>query len=181
MSGGVQPATDAPDTTSRSSTSACRRHSPMKAWWRRCRCAALIPTSACWFSRNGSRRVTPRNYWREIQRVCAICSRIGSPASPSSTAPCAASHRGAPQLLEAVRQLIGGRHQATVLDRLTPRECEVLELIAEGRSNSALAQHLSIAERAVEKHVSAIFSKLDLPPSQAHHRRVLVVVTYLNS
>jgi len=52
---------------------------------------------------------------------------------------------------EVVRQLIGGRHQATVLDRLTPRECEVLELIAEGRSNSALAQHLSIAERAVEK------------------------------
>ena len=43
---------------------------------------------------------------------------------------------------EVVRQLIGGRHQATVLDRLTPRECEVLELIAEGRSNSALAQHL---------------------------------------
>ena len=82
---------------------------------------------------------------------------------------------------EVVRQLIGGRHQATVLDRLTPRKCEVLELIAEGRSNSALAQHLSIAERAVEKHVSAIFSKLDLPPSQAHHRRVLAVVTYLNS
>lgn len=46
---------------------------------------------------------------------------------------------------------------------------------------SALAQHLSITERAVEKHVSAIFTKLDLPPSQAHHRRVLAVVTYLNS
>jgi len=82
---------------------------------------------------------------------------------------------------EVVRQLIGGRHQATVLDRLTPREREVLELMAEGHSNSALAQHLSITERAVEKHVSAIFSKLDLPPSQAHHRRVLAVVTYLNS
>ena len=82
---------------------------------------------------------------------------------------------------EVVRQLIGGRRQSTVLDRLTPREREVLELMAEGHSNSALAQHLSITERAVEKHVSAIFTKLDLPPSQAHHRRVLAVLTYLNS
>jgi len=81
---------------------------------------------------------------------------------------------------EVVRQLIGGRRQS-VLDRLTPREREVLELMAEGHSNSGLAQHLSISERAVEKHVSAIFTKLDLPPSQAHHRRVLAVVTYLNS
>jgi len=81
---------------------------------------------------------------------------------------------------EVVRQLIGGRRQS-VLDRLTPREREVLELMAEGHSNNALAQHLSITERAVEKHVSAIFTKLELPPSQAHHRRVLAVVTYLNS
>jgi len=80
---------------------------------------------------------------------------------------------------EVVRQLIGRRQ--SVLDRLTPREREVLELMAEGHSNSALAQHLSITERAVEKHVSAIFTKLELPPSQAHHRRVLAVVTYLNS
>lgn len=81
---------------------------------------------------------------------------------------------------EVVRQLIGGR-RATAVDRLTPRESEVLALMAEGHSNSALAQHLSITERAVEKHVSAIFAKLDLPPSQAHHRRVLAVVTYLNA
>jgi DNA-binding NarL/FixJ family response regulator len=82
---------------------------------------------------------------------------------------------------EVVRQLIGGNRKASVLDRLTPREREVLELMAEGHSNNALAQHLSITERAVEKHVSAIFTKLELPPSQAHHRRVLAVVTYLNS
>jgi DNA-binding NarL/FixJ family response regulator len=82
---------------------------------------------------------------------------------------------------EVVRQLIGNRGQSSVLDRLTPREREVLELMAEGHSNNALAQHLSITERAIEKHVSAIFTKLDLPPSQAHHRRVLAVVTYLNS
>jgi DNA-binding NarL/FixJ family response regulator len=82
---------------------------------------------------------------------------------------------------EVVRQLIGNRGQSSVLDRLTAREREVLELMAEGHSNSALAQQLSITERAIEKHVSAIFTKLDMPPSQAHHRRVLAVVTYLNS
>jgi DNA-binding NarL/FixJ family response regulator len=82
---------------------------------------------------------------------------------------------------EVVRQLMGSRSKSATLDRLTPREHEVLSLMAEGHSNSALAQHLSITERAVEKHVSAIFAKLDLPPSQAHHRRVLAVVTYLDS
>jgi DNA-binding NarL/FixJ family response regulator len=54
-------------------------------------------------------------------------------------------------------------------------------MMAECHSNRALAQHLSITKQAVEKHVSAIFTKLDLPPSQAHHRRVLAVVTFLNS
>ena len=68
-----------------------------------------------------------------------------------------------------------------VLDRLTPREREVLELMVEGHSNRALARHLSITKRAIEKHVSAIFTRLDLAPSQAHHRHVLAVVTYLNS
>ena len=82
---------------------------------------------------------------------------------------------------EVVRQLMGARRTTDALNRLTAREREVLALMAEGHSNSALAQHLSITERAVEKHVSAIFTKLDLPPSQAHHRRVLAVVTYLNS
>jgi DNA-binding NarL/FixJ family response regulator len=81
---------------------------------------------------------------------------------------------------EVVRQLMGNR-RASALDRLTDREHEVLALMAEGHSNSALGQHLSISESAVEKHVSAIFAKLDLPPSQAHHRRVLAVLTYLDS
>ncbi|MGV9803107.1 response regulator transcription factor [Mycobacterium sp. NPDC003449] len=82
---------------------------------------------------------------------------------------------------EVVRQLMGSQRGAGVLDRLTAREREVLALMAEGHSNSALAEHLSISERAVEKHVGSIFTKLDLPPSAAHHRRVLAVVTYLNS
>lgn len=82
---------------------------------------------------------------------------------------------------EVVRQLMGTRHSGDALARLTPREREVLALMAEGHSNSALAEHLSVSERAVEKHVGSIFTKLDLPPSGAHHRRVLAVVTYLNS
>ena len=56
----------------------------------------------------------------------------------------------------------------------------MLALMAEGNSNSGLAQHLSVTERAVEKHVSSIFVKLGLPPSQTHHRRVLAVLRYLN-
>lgn len=82
---------------------------------------------------------------------------------------------------EVVRQLMGSRRGANALDRLTPREREVLALMAAGHSNSALASQLLVTERAVEKHVSSIFAKLELPPSQAHHRRVLAVVTYLNS
>ncbi|MCV7287931.1 response regulator transcription factor [Mycolicibacterium wolinskyi] len=82
---------------------------------------------------------------------------------------------------EVVRQLMGARRGVDVLDRLTAREREVLALMAEGHSNSGLADKLSISERAVEKHVTSIFAKLNLPPSQAHHRRVLAVVTYLNS
>lgn len=81
---------------------------------------------------------------------------------------------------EVVRQLMG-KHRASALDRLTTREHEVLALMAEGHSNNALGQQLSITESAVEKHVSAIFTKLDLPPSTAHHRRVLAVLTYLDS
>ncbi|MBO0678432.1 response regulator transcription factor [Mycolicibacterium sp. S2-37] len=82
---------------------------------------------------------------------------------------------------EVVRQLFGRRRTSDAMDRLTAREREVLAMMAEGHSNSALAQHLSITERAIEKHVSSIFAKLDLPTSHAHHRRVLAVVTYLNS
>ncbi|BBX89904.1 response regulator transcription factor [Mycolicibacterium boenickei] len=82
---------------------------------------------------------------------------------------------------EVVRQLMGTRSGGDALARLTPREREVLALMAEGHSNSGLAEHLSVSERAVEKHIGSIFTKLDLPPSTAHHRRVLAVVTYLNS
>lgn len=81
---------------------------------------------------------------------------------------------------EVVTQLLGARrHDA--LDTLTPRERAVLAMMAEGRSNTAIAAALVVTERAVEKHVSNIFAKLDLPPSDADNRRVLAVPRYLDS
>ena len=81
---------------------------------------------------------------------------------------------------EAVAQLLGGRGEGSVLDELTPREREVLGLMAEGRTNHAIADRLVVTEGAVEKHVSNIFGKLGLPPSDADHRRVLAVLAFLN-
>ena len=66
------------------------------------------------------------------------------------------------------------------LDRLSPREREVLELMAEGRSNAAIAARLVVTERAVAKHTASIFTKLDLQPSDDDNRRVLAVLAYLN-
>ena len=65
------------------------------------------------------------------------------------------------------------------LSTLTPRELEVLELIAEGRTNKAIADRLEISQRAVTKHVTSIFTKLDLPPGEDDHRRILAVLTFL--
>jgi DNA-binding NarL/FixJ family response regulator len=82
---------------------------------------------------------------------------------------------------EAVRQLVGARPNQGPLAELTPRERDVLELIAEGRSNSAIAHELVVSDGAVEKHVSNIFTKLDLPPTEHDHRRVLAVLRWLES
>jgi DNA-binding NarL/FixJ family response regulator len=80
-----------------------------------------------------------------------------------------------------VSELVGRRRQDDPLDQLTPREREVLELMAEGRSNQAIADRLYVTLRAVEKHVTSIFSKLDLPASTDDHRRVLAVLLYFRS
>ncbi|MBF6359498.1 response regulator transcription factor [Nocardia farcinica] len=77
---------------------------------------------------------------------------------------------------EVVSQLMGASRQQDHLARLTPREREVLELMAQGLSNNAIAASLTVTERAVEKHIGNIFTKLDLPPSDTHHRRVLAVL-----
>lgn len=82
---------------------------------------------------------------------------------------------------EVVAQLLGRRRRDDPLDALTPREREVLGHMAEGRSNSAIAAELVVTERAVEKHVTSIFGKLDLPPAAQDHRRVLAVLRYLGA
>jgi DNA-binding NarL/FixJ family response regulator len=82
---------------------------------------------------------------------------------------------------EVVTQILGASRRNDGLGTLTAREHDVLALMAEGRSNGAIAQILVVSERAVEKHVSNIFSKLGLPPSDADHRRVLAVLRYLES
>ena len=80
-----------------------------------------------------------------------------------------------------VSQLVGRRRRDDPLGELTPREREVLELMAEGRSNHAIAEQLVVTERAVEKHVTSIFAKLKLPAASEDHRRVLAVLAYLRS
>lgn len=80
---------------------------------------------------------------------------------------------------EVVRQLL--RHRRDPLQHLTPREREVLALIAEGRSNGAIARELVVSEAAVGKHIGGIFTKLNLPPTDQSHRRVLAVLTYLRA
>lgn len=80
---------------------------------------------------------------------------------------------------EVIARLLARTGQDGPLTRLSPREREVLELMAEGRSNAAIAQRLFVTERAITKHTSTIFAKLDLQPSDDDNRRVLAVLAYL--
>ncbi|MFN8027931.1 MAG: response regulator transcription factor [Acidimicrobiia bacterium] len=82
---------------------------------------------------------------------------------------------------EVVSQLLARSRRRDPLETLTPRERTVLSLMAEGRSNTAIAQALVVSDGAVEKHVSNIFLKLDLPPAAEDHRRVLAVLRWLES
>jgi len=82
---------------------------------------------------------------------------------------------------EVVAQLLTRSRRREPLAQLTPREREVLSLMAEGRSNTGIAQQLVISDGAVEKHITSILTKLDLPVSDTEHRRVLAVLTYLRN
>jgi DNA-binding NarL/FixJ family response regulator len=82
---------------------------------------------------------------------------------------------------EVVAQLLARTRRRDPLERLSPREREVLGLMAEGRTNGAIARQLVVSDGAVEKHVSNIFTKLDLPPTDNDHRRVLAVLRWLET
>jgi DNA-binding NarL/FixJ family response regulator len=81
---------------------------------------------------------------------------------------------------EVVAQLLVRSRRADPLAGLTPRETDVIRLMAEGRSNAGIAAELVVSEGAVEKHVSSIFAKLGLPPAEQDHRRVLAVLRWLD-
>ena len=80
---------------------------------------------------------------------------------------------------EVVAQMLGRHRHEGPLDALTPRERQVLGLMAEGRTNHAIAQELFVSDRAVERHLTSIFNKLDLPTGENDHRRVLAVLAHL--
>ncbi|QHC21196.1 response regulator transcription factor [Streptomyces sp. GS7] len=82
---------------------------------------------------------------------------------------------------DVVGHLFGASRRARSLDALTPREREVLSLMAQGRTNHSIATALTVTGRAVEKHIANIFGKLDLPPSETDHRRVMAVLRYLEA
>jgi DNA-binding NarL/FixJ family response regulator len=82
---------------------------------------------------------------------------------------------------EVISQILARRARRSPLAELTPREREVLSLMAEGRTNAAIARRLTVTTKAVSKHIARIFDKLGLEPSDDDHRRVLAVLAYLNS
>jgi DNA-binding NarL/FixJ family response regulator len=82
---------------------------------------------------------------------------------------------------DVIGQLLARSTKDSPVSRLTPRESEVLGLMAEGRSNAAIASALFVTEKAVSKHTNNIFAKLDLPPSEDDNRRVMAVLTYLSA
>ena len=82
---------------------------------------------------------------------------------------------------EVVSQILVRSHRRQVLDQLTPRERDVLQLMAEGKTNSAIATTLHISTGSAEKHIASIFTKLDLAPDESENRRVLAVLRYLES
>jgi DNA-binding NarL/FixJ family response regulator len=91
----------------------------------------------------------------------------------------AVGHGGSVLDPEVVSQLLRRRRADDPLERLTARERQVLGLMAQGRSNAAVARELVVTERAIEKHVTSIFGKLELPATEDSHRRVLAVLAYL--
>ena len=173
----------APARRGASSTSGCRRPSPTRACAPRSSCAGPTRAWRCsCFSQYVETSYATELLARPARPASATCSRTGWPTSASSSTRSAGSPRAAPRWTrEVVAQLLAASRHAGDLDPLTPREHEVLALMAEGRSNAGIAAALVVTEGAVEKHVASIFAKLDLPACQTDHRRVLAVLRYLGS
>ena len=144
------------------------------------RSAPSCPTSACSCSPSTSRSTTPsqlladgaegvgyllKDRIADVDRFVDAVRRVGDGGSVLDP--------------EVVAHMLGRRERDGPLDTLTEREREVLGLMAEGRTNRAIAGELSVSERAVERHVTAIFAKLDLTAGAGDHRRVLAVLAYL--
>ena len=135
---------------------------------------------ACSCSPSTSSRATRWSSSPTAPRASATCSRTASPTSTSSPPPSAASPRAAPRSTRpSSASSSAGTAATTRSPDLSPREREVLELMAEGRSNQAIAERLFVTLRAVEKHVTSIFVKLRLPATPEDHRRVLAVLALL--
>ena len=159
----------------------CRRVSRTRVSrppWRR---GARNPTSRCWLSQYGEER-----YGRELLESGAegtgylLKDRVADVGEFVSALEEVGSG-GTVLDPEVVGQLLARRRRDDDLSSLTPREREVLALVAEGRTNHAIASTLFVTEGAVEKHVKSIFGKLGLAQSEADHRRVLAVLAYLRS
>ena len=103
-----------------------------------------------------------------------MCPRSLRPSRSSAVvAPCS--------IQKWFRRSLVRSHRRTVLDELTPREREVLQLMAEGKTNSAIASALHISVGSAEKHIASIFTKLDFAPDESENRRVLAVLRFLES
>ena len=124
---------------------------------------------------------TPASCWPTGPAGSATCSRTASSTSSSSSTRCARSPAAARRWIpRSSRSCSRRRATDKPIASLTPREREVLGLMAEGRSNAAIAARMVITEKAVSKHTNSIFTRLGLPPSEDDNRRVLAVLAYLD-
>ena len=123
----------------------------------------------------------PATCWPVARVRSATCSRTGSPTSTRSWRSVERVAAGGTVLdPKVVAALVNGAARPRPLARLTAREQEVLALMAEGRSNAAIAARMFVTEKAVGKHTNNIFAKLDLPPAPDDNRRVLAVLAWLD-
>ena len=164
--------------TSASSTFACRRPTRTKASARPSRSAALARNGRTRASQYVEERYATELLSGDTRGVGYLLKDRVADVREFLDALRRVADGGTALDPEVVAQLLARSRRPR--DQLTPRESEVLALMAEGRSNAGIAERLVITEGAVEKHVSSIFTKLELAPAGSDHRRVLAVLAYLD-